>query len=356
MWDILCTMIDFKSAYISYLSLQKVGHKVREERNIFAEAALEMDEKKEEDLFPFLTQAFRRNMDAYHFSHYTEKLEFNVVYSLMQEMFEEKIDFLDFSHEILAHLFEKSLHPQIKSGEVFIAFFDNIRYGDITTQGIGIFKLENKKKYIRFDESKNIDYFIQKGYKLEKIDKAAFVVNTQKDDGYIVFSVDDLQNESEYWKKSFLEITAVNDNRYQTKQYLHLMNQFAEEVVLERNDKQTQANFLSQTLHLLTMNEMVTDEMIQSQVVEQFELVDDYKKFKTQYAEDFKIEFDTAFEVNKPSLVKESKKIKSEIKLDTNIILKIDLMAADAAEDYLEKGYDENKKMFYYKVFFNTEQ
>lgn len=349
-------MIDFKNAYISYLSLQKVGHKVREEKNIFAKEALEMDEKKEEDLFPFLTQPFKKTLDAHHFSHYTEKLEFNVVYNLTAEMFDEKLDFLDFSNEILNHLYEKSLHPQIKSGEVFIAYFENIIYNEITTQGIGIYKLENKKKYIRFDESKGIDYNIQKGYKLDKIDKAAFIVNTQKNEGFIAFSIDDLQNESEYWKKNFLEILPVNDNRYQTKQYLQMMNHFAEEIVLERNDKQSQANFLAQTINLLTMNEVVSDELIQQSVVEQFELIDDYKKFKTQYAEDFKVEFDTAFEVNKPLLIKESKKIKSEIKLDTNINIKIDLMAADAAEDYLEKGYDEDKRMFFYKVYFNSEQ
>ena len=349
-------MIDFKNAYISYLSLQKVGHKVREERNIFAQEALQIDEKKEEDLFPFLTQPFKKSLDSYHFSHYTEKLEFNVMYNLAHQMFNEETDFLDFSVETLSHLYEKSLHPQIKSGEVFICIFDNIIYNEITTQGIGIYKLENKKKFIRFDESRAIDYNIQKGYKLDKIDKAAFIVNTQNDDGFIVFSIDDLQNESEYWKKNFLEITDIKDNRYQTKQYLQMMNTFAEEVVLDKGDKQTQANFLAQTINLLTMNELVSDEMIQDNVVEQFELVDDYKKFKNQYAEDYKVEFDSAFEVNRPLLIKESKKIKSEIKLDTNIAIKIDLMAADAAEDYLEKGYDEEKRMFYYKVFFNSEQ
>ncbi len=349
-------MIDFKNAYFSYLSLQKVGHKVREEKNIFASQALEMDEKKEEDLFPFLTQPFKKSLDAHHFSHYTEKLEFNVVHQLVSEMFEENLDFINFSNEIHQHLYEKSLHPQIKSGELFIAYFENVIFGEITTQAIGIYKLENKKKYIRFDESKEIDYTIQKGYKLDKIDKAALIVNTQKDDGFIVFSVDDLQNESEYWKKNFLEILPVNDNRYQTKHYLQLMNHFAEEVVLDRNDKHAQANFLAQTINALTMNEFVSDELLQQTVLAPFELVDEYQKFKQQYAEDFKIDFESAFEVNKPLLIKESKKIKSEIKLDTNIHIKIDLMAVDAAEEYIEKGYDEEKRMFFYKVFYNSEQ
>ncbi|MCG8889302.1 nucleoid-associated protein, partial [Tenacibaculum finnmarkense] len=55
-------------------------------------------------------------------------------------------------------------------------------------------------------------------------------------------------------------------------------------------------------------------------------------------------------------LKKEKSKFKSEIKLDTNIQIKIDIDAPDAASEYLELGYDETKKMKYYKVFFNAEK
>ena len=35
--------------------------------------------------------------------------------------------------------------------------------------------------------------------------------------------------------------------------------------------------------------------------------------------------------------------------------VKLDIDAPDASEEYLERGYDEEKKMHYYKVFFNEE-
>jgi len=55
-------------------------------------------------------------------------------------------------------------------------------------------------------------------------------------------------------------------------------------------------------------------------------------------------------------LKKEKSKIKSIIKLDTNIEIKLDVDAPDAASEYLERGYDEEKKMKYYKVYFNEEK
>ena len=42
-------------------------------------------------------------------------------------------------------------------------------------------------------------------------------------------------------------------------------------------------------------------------------------------------------------------------KLDTNIQIKLDVDAPDASAEYLERGYDAEKKMHFYKVFFNEE-
>ena len=55
-------------------------------------------------------------------------------------------------------------------------------------------------------------------------------------------------------------------------------------------------------------------------------------------------------------LKKKKNKLKTEIKLDTNISIKLDVDAPEAASEYLERGYDEGKKMKFYKVYFNEEK
>ena len=62
------------------------------------------------------------------------------------------------------------------------------------------------------------------------------------------------------------------------------------------------------------------------------------------------------FGVSDIVLKKQKQKIKTEITLDTNIQIKLDIDAPDASIEYLEKGYDETKKMKFYKVFFNEEE
>ena len=348
-------MIDVRNAYISYITLQKVGHKIREEANIFAQEIMPVDEKKEEDLVPFLLAPFRKNLEPYRFHHYTEKLEFNVLYNAAAAVFDKEIDFLDFSNDTLSHLYEKSLHPQIKSGEVFIVLFENMQFDEVPCRGIGIYKLENKKKFLRFDESQGIDYHIWKGYKLEGIDKACLILDVYKEEGFRVFSIDDQHQESEYWKKNFLEIELIKNNSYHTKKVLELIQDFSDEVVLEKGDRKAQAEFISNSIQVLQNNEFISPDIIEEEIIKPFELIDEFKDYKKSYAEERKVDFIENFEVSFPTLAKESKKIKSEIKLDTKISIKIDLKDPDAAEEYLERGFDEEKKMYYYKVFFNNE-
>ena len=81
-------------------------------------------------------------------------------------------------------------------------------------------------------------------------------------------------------------------------------------------------------------------------------MFDDYKSL---YEEENGFVVHNQFAVSDAVVKKEKKKIKTDIKLDTNIQIKVDIDAPDAAQEYLEKGYDEERKMKYYKVFFNEE-
>ena len=50
------------------------------------------------------------------------------------------------------------------------------------------------------------------------------------------------------------------------------------------------------------------------------------------------------------------KSIKNVINLDTHIQIKMDFINPESAEKFVEKGWDEEKQMYYYLVYFNKEQ
>lgn len=348
--------VNLSNAYIQFLTLQKVGHKVREESNIFATKTTELDEAKEVDLLPFLLNPFKKHLEQKQFSHYTEKLEFNKVYNFCKSAFEEEIDFVDFSNEILKSLYDQSLHPMIKTGEVFITLFENIMLDDIPCRGIGIYKLENKSKFIRFDEREEIDYNVLKGYKLDKIDKAVLILDVYRDEGYRVYSIDDHNVESEFWTKKFLEVSSVKNSALQTKEFIEFIEEFSKLVILDKSDKKSQTEFLSTTFDLLSNNEFVTNVIFEEQLLKPFEIIDEFKEYKKSYCENNRIDLAESFEVDSSTLIKESKKIKSDIKLDTGAKINIDLQKPECSAENLERGFDDERKMYYYKLYFNAEQ
>ncbi|HAR74204.1 MAG TPA: hypothetical protein DCR77_12495 [Flavobacteriaceae bacterium] len=337
-----------KNAYIEYLVLQKVGHKVREEANIFATETTEWDEAKKEQLVPFLFNPFKKNLELKQFSHYTESLEFNKVYNLCKSAFDEEIDFVDFSNEVLKMLYDQSLHPQIKSGEVFTVQLNNAQFDGIPCKAIGIYKLENKSKFLRFDERETIDYNVLKGYKLDKLDKGVLIIDAYRDEGFRVYTIDDNNVESEFWTKNFLEVKPVTNPALQTKKFLETINDFAIDVVLDKTNKKDQAEFLSNSIDLLSNHEFMNIEIVD-------ETLGDYKEEFNQYLNQRDIKLDKDFEVDSGVLITQAKKIKSEIKLDTGAKINLDLLNSECAVDNLERGYDDEKKMFYYKVYFNSE-
>ena len=107
--------------------------------------------------------------------------------------------------------------------------------------------------------------------------------------------------------------------------------------------------------HFFKENEVINVENFKDDVFEDDKfktLFDDYKKdFETEKAVLIRNQFD----VSEIVLKKQKQKLKTEIKLDTNIQIKLDVDAPDASAEYLERGYDDVKKMHYYKVFFNEE-
>lgn len=340
-------MLDTKNAYIEYLSLQKVGHKIREEKSIFATETTIVDERKEDDLIPFLLSPFKKTLEVKQFSHYTDKLEFNKMNELIKSIFTEDVDFIDFSNYVLQNLFDCSLHPQIKSGEVFIVQFNNMVFDGIPCKAIGIYKLENKSKFIRFDERNTIDYDVLKGYKLDKIDKACLILDVYRNEGFRVYTIDDKHQESEFWTKNFLEVTPVVDKVLQTKNFMQAIEDFSVEI-LNETDRKTQADFIEITIENLENSDLMHNEFLVEVLGEHTE---DFKNYIKE--NDLKVDFE--FDVDQFTVLSQAKKIKSEIKLDTGAKINLNLQVSGCSTEYLERGYDEEKKMYFYKVYFNSE-
>tara|TARA_R110001599_G_scaffold22880_4_gene84201 strand:- start:4017 stop:5066 length:1050 start_codon:yes stop_codon:yes gene_type:complete len=349
-------MIKRTRAEITKCIIHKVANKYNSGKNVFSENLIRFDEDSYQLMIPFLLKPFVNLTQSFRFSHHAD-IRLNEINNYATSIFKDENSFIENSKNIVNHLYEQSNSAQIKKGDVIIALIEGIEYQDVLTEAIGVFKVENKTDFFQtYLEDNSFDVAVQQGISTKKIDKGCLILNTTDAEGTVVLSVDNNQYDAQYWIKNFLSVKYADDRNQHTQSYLELCKEFSEEVIKPEFGKQEQSQFLANTVDYFKENESVDYHAFKEEMFEEDkkkELFEDYKKhFET--LNDVLIR--NNFEVSDVVLKKEKSKIKSIIKLDTNIEIKLDVDAPDAASEHLERGYDEEKKMKFYKVYFNEEK
>ncbi|WP_100612895.1 nucleoid-associated protein [Confluentibacter lentus] len=348
-------MITRKNASISKFIIHKVGNKFNDTKNAFSEKIVDFDEASYNLMLPFLLRPFGSVVQSYRFNHHAN-ISLNEINSYSKQIFNDDEAFVDISKHIVTHLYEQSTSANIKTGDVLIVMFEGIEFNEITTNALGIFKIETKVDFFQtYLENNSYDVLVQKGISSKKVDKGCLILNQTDTEGNIILSVDNNSYDAQYWINQFLNIKYADDANSHTQQYIALCKEFSTEILKTSYGAQEQNTFLAKTIDFFKENEIVNIERFKDDVFEEDKhksLFDDYKK---TFEGEQNIVMRNQFDVAEAVVNKEKKKIKTDIKLDTNIQIKLDIDAPEASSEYLERGYDDEKKMYYYKVFFNVE-
>src|SRR5690606_23590357 len=261
------------------------------------------------------------------------------------------------SKKIATHLFGQSDHPHIKSGEVYVVHFSDVLLDNVKVDAIGIFKSELKHDFLQFQEKgNNLDIVIQQGININKLDKGCLILNSHKEEGYKILSVDSNRYDTKYWLENFLDIDYLADENFYTKNYLKFCQNFAKDVVLPAEDKQQEVLFMNRAVNHFAKNDKFEETSFLNEVMENPEFIPEFKHYKVEKGPKYSVEDVSNFDIANKAVSDARKKIKNVINLDTNIQIKMDFINAESAEKFVEKGWDEERQMYYYLVYFNKEQ
>ncbi|GAB1857051.1 nucleoid-associated protein [Flavobacteriaceae bacterium MHTCC 0001] len=348
-------MISRKNASISKFIIHKVGNKFNDTKNAFSEQTVDFDETSYDLMLPFLLRPFGAAVQSYRFNHHAN-VALNEINTYSMQLFNDENDFVEVSKHIVMHLYEQSNSANIKTGDVLVVLFEDIEFRDITTNAIGIFKIENKVNFFQtYLENNSYDVLVQKGINSKKVDKGCLILNQSDAEGNIIFSVDNNSYDTQYWINHFLNIKYADDANSHTQQYIELCKDFSSEIIKTTYGAQEQNAFLAKTIDFFKENEVVNIERFKDELFEEDKHKKEFDTYKKEFEDEQSLVIRNQFDIAEAVVNKEKRKIKTDIKLDTNIQIKLDIDAPDASTEYLERGYDEDKKMHYYKVFFNAE-
>ncbi|HET8810381.1 MAG TPA: nucleoid-associated protein [Flavobacteriaceae bacterium] len=350
-------MINLFNAQIESLSIHRVGNKSRNESMFLSEKPYQLNDELTPLVKEYFLKSFREKEENYYqFVHETD-LEFHSLYNLAEAVFADPSKVHELSKKITTLLFEQSTHQHIKNGEVYVVYFENMLLDNEKTDALGIFKSELKHDFLQFQENQhNLEAVLQQGVNLNKLDKGTLIFNKNKEEGYKILSVDSNKYDTKYWLEQFLGVDAFADENFYTKKYLKFCQNFAKDVVLPAEDKQQEVLFMNRAVDHFAKNDEFEESKFLNEVMENPSLLPEFQNYKTEKAPKYKIEDLSTFPISNTAVSAARKSIKNVINLDTNVQIKMDFINPESAQKFIEKGWDEEKQMYYYLVYFNKEQ
>jgi hypothetical protein len=350
-------MINLFNTHIESLSIHRVGNKSRNETIFLSQAPYTLNDEIVPLVKEYFFKPFREKEENYYLFTHEVDLDYNEMYQFASQIFQNPTQIHEISKKITQHLFEQSSHPHIKTGEVYVTHLTNISIDNNVVDAIGIFKSEIKADFLQIEENKEtLTMILQQGINLNKLDKGCLIFNYKKEEGYKILTIDNNRYDARYWLEHFLSVDAFQDENFKTKKYLKFCQDFAKEVVLPAEDKKEEVMFMNRSVNYFAKNDEFEESNFLNEVLENPDLISEFKSYKVDKGEKYSIEDVTNFPIANAAVTDARRSIKNVINLDTNIQIKLDFINPESAEKFVEKGWDEEKQMYYYLVYFNKEQ
>ncbi len=352
-------MIDLSNAEIQYMVVHIIGNKMRQEGLRLSKNLIFLEDNNFKELmFRHFLKPFLKIEILHRFTH-NSNLNFNENYVYSRNIFSNTQSFLNESTSIAGHLYENSTHPRIRSGEFFMLYIKNCSIDGNITDAIGLFKAETKETFIKVTE--NNDAFnikTEEGISVNRLDKGCLIFNLAQEDGYRIAVVDNhskANEEARYWKDQFLKVTTIQSIETVTQKYIDLCNKVIEtsysfESAGEKLERKSRA------LDYFKSNEVFNLESFAEQVFDKNqEALSDLSKVRATIQETSEIHLPDHFDISHRTVDKQANRIKNVIRLDKTFDIYIKGLPTNAIRN-LERSYDSNRNMNFYKLYFHEEQ
>ncbi|MBN2743448.1 MAG: nucleoid-associated protein [Marinilabiliaceae bacterium] len=348
-------MIEFSQVFIDQLVIHHIGCKAQGEPVKFSRTPYQMqnDDAVGELLINYFFRPFKSEA-FFHFAH-DEDVSLNEAYRLALQLFDEPLSFLEVSVKLAERLYEASNHAMIRGGEFYMVLFRNVVVDGEVTDGLGIFKSETKETFLKvYLKDQNFELGAQEGINVKRLDKGCIIFNTEREQGLKVCSIDNVNkgNEARFWRDDFLGLKPREDNYYYTNNYMKMCREFIGEVFNAENrvPKADQIDILNRSVDYFNKKDNFSEDDFAHEVIRQPEAISAFNQFKEFYEAEQECPLPTEFDISKSAVKGEKKFFKSILKLDKNFHVYI-----HGKKNYIERGFDNEKGLNFYKLFFEQE-
>ncbi|MFN8338267.1 MAG: nucleoid-associated protein [Saprospiraceae bacterium] len=285
--------------------------------------------------------------EYFQFSFPTGELELNPVYNFVSNIFDDPSCLHEQSVKIARHLYEKSKHPNIKAGELYIAYLDRVIIDDQVTEAIAIFKSENKNQFLQLTkEGALFALHADDGTNISQVDKACLIFNLNSDHGFKIVNIDhsNRYRDAQYWREEFLMITHFKDDYHNTKNYIQATKSFIKDRMSKEfdTDKSDEASIMHRSQEYFKHTEKFDAVEYEERVFKDGKVIESFQDFKSEYENTRATTLDDQFDISDYAVKKQSRVFKSVIKLDKNFHIYV-----HGDKNKIMKGQDDEGRKYY---------
>ena len=277
----------------------------------------------------------------------------NPVFNFASAVFSRPQTFHENSVNIAHHLYNTTLLPTIRSGELYVAHLSGVRIENEIMDVIGIFKAESKASYLKLNTSSTaFKLKVDTGVNVQKLDKGCLILNIDKDTGFRILAVDAVnKSEAQFWINEFLCLAPRAESYHQTKNFLDLTRQYVDEQMSDefQVSKADKIDLLNRSMNFFKSKDQFDKHEFEEEVLEDPSVIESFRNYKRTASgrEDDRAD---SFEISAQAVKKQVRVFKSVLKLDKNFHIYI-----HGNRELIERGFDEHTNKHYYKIYFDQE-
>ena len=296
----------------------------------------------------FFIKPFSTQKGEFSFSH-PVSLDYNIVFQSALGLLDNG-DFVKCSQDIFRHLQSVSTLPTIKDGDIFVAKVEDIIMNNSYYEGLGIFKIESKSDFIEtFVDSKgNMQFSVKSGFPSNRIDKACLIVfSSEKPVCYLI----DRSKDTKFWRQDFLGVVPRATSYSQSRSTMQMFKSFIEEQLpdVSKITKADQINLINKCSELMKEADMLNIDETARSLFKDSKITNQFAEYRKVFEQRESLILQDSFGVDKKAVAV----LKSTRRIKLDDTAEIHLMKTGS---FLERGFDDEKGMYYYKLYFSKEK
>lgn len=344
-------MLDSSHVELSAVCVHRIGNKLRQEGIEFSSGPLKLTPSQVQPLLYFFFNHFEKVESSLRLSH-PVGLKQNAIFAISSCIF-KAASLVEESRKAAEHLYDVSDHPKINAGNLYVAYFRNVRFDGKPSDAVGYFKSDHIDQFLNVDISGGKTTFsLNAGTRIKSFDKGALILNRNAADGLRVFQAVSHSDEALFWTAKFLKTQEVADSGTHTRDLLHICKKYSDSME-ESSDPTAKARFLDSTYSYFSDNGQFSEGNFLAAIPT--ESRESFSNFYSKQKDDSELNIPSDFAVARSIVKKQKAKFRAVIRLDDRIEIKIHPNLLADGQQSIERGYDTKLKKNFYKIYYTEE-